>query len=360
MSNREIDAASPRLVASRDHAAAQPPLKGRQLSVALARVLLSEWLTAVATVFGIVAVTVVLLLLAHRRYTSTASFVVEAAPSAGMSSAMAIISQLNPNLAGGDSPKFYVDLIQSRPVLEGLLALHPAESCGDADHRSVLDRLDPSGDTPLEQRASGLETMRSRVGSSYDLRTGVISVSVEAECPRLAKELTDSLIAAINAFNVDRRQTRAKLRRQFSEERASEAENSLRAAEDEQAAFLATNRVIASPQLKLANDRLERRVSMRSEIATALRREASTARLDEINSIPVITVIEPADVPVKASYPKRRVIAVLVAMLAGILGVGLALIRGLMRNQPADGDPDVATLRADARRLLTALKPRAR
>src|SRR5690242_11481183 len=59
--------------------------------------------------FGIVAASVAVLgigalLLIPRRYTSTTAFVVEAAPTAGLSSAMAIISQLNPNLAGGDSP----------------------------------------------------------------------------------------------------------------------------------------------------------------------------------------------------------------------------------------------------------------
>src|SRR5690348_10820201 len=62
--------------------------------------LVTAGLMLVASLLGI--------LMIPRRYTSEASFVVEAPTNGALSSAMAVISQLNPNLAGGDSPKFYV------------------------------------------------------------------------------------------------------------------------------------------------------------------------------------------------------------------------------------------------------------
>ena len=332
----------------------RPPAHSDLLPASL-ELLSRQWRIVVGVPIVVLVIVVAVLLALPRRYTSDASFIVESAPNASMGGAMAIISQLNPNLAGGDSPKFYVDLVQSRPVLESLLALVPREHCGQTGAPTVLDRLDPAGDTPLQRLANGVHTLADRVGASYDLRTGVIAVSVEADCPLLAKELTDSLISAVNSFNVDRRQTRAKLRREFAECQATEAENALRTAEDQLASFLATNRVIASPQLQLENDRLQRRVSTRNEIASTLRRDASTARLDEINSMPALTVIDPPDVPIRASYPKRRLVAAAAALAACVIGLLAAIAAAIVAPPPPDAS--AAALRYHAmgrpfRRLL--------
>jgi uncharacterized protein involved in exopolysaccharide biosynthesis len=184
----------------------------------------------------------------------------------------------------------------------------------------------------------------------------VIGVSVEADCPLLAKELTDSLIAAVNSFNVDRRQTRAKMRREFAETQASQAEAALRAAEDQLASFLATNRVIASPQLQLENDRLQRRVSMRNEVAMTLRREASTARLDEINSMPALTVIDPPDTPIRASYPKRRLVAAAAAFVALLIGVIAGLLAALAREPAPDASAAALRYHSMGRHLLRRVR----
>jgi Uncharacterized protein involved in exopolysaccharide biosynthesis len=96
-----------------------------ELIRALLELLAGQWRIVVSVPIVVMVAVGAALLLMPRRYTSSASFIVEAAPNGGMVGAMAIISQLNPNLAGGDSPKFYVDLVQSRPVLENLLALVP-------------------------------------------------------------------------------------------------------------------------------------------------------------------------------------------------------------------------------------------
>ena len=353
----ETDAAPPALTPS--------PRRGERdegahadLMPAVIELIARQWRLAIIVPIVVMIIVVAILLALPRRYTSNASFLVESAPNGTMGGALAIISQLNPNLAGGDSPKFYVDLVQSRPVLENMLRLTPREHCGGPGHPTVLERLHPSGKTELERMASGVETLSGRVGSSYDLRTGVIGVSVEADCPLLAKELTDSLIAAVNTFNVDRRQTRAKLRREFAEDRATEAEAAQRSAEDQLAGFLGTNRMVASPQLKLENDRLERRVAMRSDIATTLRREASTAKLDEINSMPALTVIDPPDTPIRASYPKRRVVAAAATFAALFLGLVVALLASLVLRPPLGASAPALRYHAMARSALRTVRRR--
>ena len=324
---------------------------------AVRQLLLARWKLAGAVAASIFIVGIVVLVLIPRRYTSHGSFVVEAAPTGGLSGAMAIISQLNPNMAGGDSPKFYVDLVGSRPVREHLLMLVPRAQCGSSG-RSVLQIISGRGNDPTNL-AKTVERLRHRVSSGYDLRTGVISVGVEADCPELARELTDSLIASVNSFNIDRRQTRAKLRREFSEQRAREADSALQSAENALSSFQAANRVITNPRLELDADRLRRRISEREEMASTLRREASSARLEEINSIPALTVVEPPDTPIRPSYPKRRVAAAMLLVIALGFGIAVVLLLFIVSAVPPVAAPAVQRLHRELRMLLAHGSPAA-
>jgi uncharacterized protein involved in exopolysaccharide biosynthesis len=254
-------------------------------------------------------------------------------------------------MAPGASPRFYADLVTSRPLLDALLGLRPAETCGGGARRMLLERLDAGGRTPAESLFLARKALAARLEGDFDLRTGVVTASIEADCPALARELLDSVLAQLNTFNVERRQTRAKLRRVFAEEQVAGAESELRRAEADLAAFLSSNRAIESPALKIESDRLQRRVTMREELAATLRRDFEAARLEEINSTPALTVIEPPDLPARASFPRRRLLFALLAVLSLAIAAGTVLLRVALDQAPPDASPDFARLHQALRRL---------
>jgi hypothetical protein len=67
--------------------------------------------------------------------------------------------------------------------------------------------------------------------------------------------------------------------------------------------------------------RLRRQVEVANEIYLTLRREFESARIDEVNDTPVITVVDAAVPPRLRSWP-RRTLMMAVAMFVGI-GFGL-------------------------------------
>ena len=71
--------------------------------------------------------------------------------------------------------------------------------------------------------------------------------------------------------------------------------------------------------------RLRRQVEVRQELYLTLRREYETARIEEVNDTPVITVIDSALVPQRKSRPNRPLWAVLALMLSGMFAVFSAL-----------------------------------
>ena len=51
--------------------------------------------------------------------------------------------------------------------------------------------------------------------------------------------------------------------------------------------------------------RIRRQVEIRQEVYLTLRREYETARIEEVNDVPIITVVDAAVPPVEKSWPKR-------------------------------------------------------
>jgi len=291
--------------------------------------------------FIVGVLTIVAVLVVPRRYQATVSFKYESGGGMELPSAVAgLVSQLNlGGLQSGESPQFYADLVTSRPILDSLLALRPQATCDMPGDASYLEMLDLGGRSLADSQYRARKRLSDRIDTDVNLRTGVIRAAVEAECPALAVELADSLVAALNAFNVGTRQSTAHEKRVFAEERVAEADSMLRRAEDAQEAFLKRNRQFSSPELQFQNARLERQVDQWQDIATALRRQYENARLEEVNSTPVITVIEPPATPVRPSWPKRRLIVIGATLFAGLVGLAAAVGRTLMAPLPSDASP---------------------
>jgi uncharacterized protein involved in exopolysaccharide biosynthesis len=292
---------------------------------------------------------VIAVLLINKRYQTDISFIYESSNNLELPSAvMGIVSQLNLGRAKpSESPQFYAALIDSRPVLNSLLVMRPQHSCGSQGGTRLVDLLGVSGKNLEDSLSNGRRVLEKRVATEIDLRTAIVSVTVEAGCPHLAAELADSLVAALNDFNIRSRQSTAKTRRLFVEERVADAEASLREAENALESFLRRNRSFEqSPELSFQSTRLQRRVEHWQEMSTELRRQYESARIEEVNSTPVVTIIEPPAVPTRPSWPKRRMIVALAAFVGTILGSGFAIARTLTSPLSPDAPADLRGLHA--------------
>ena len=105
-------------------------------------------------------------------------------------------------------------------------------------------------------------------------------------------------------------------------QRVGTVEQELRDAEEALKRFYQANRSWQqSPQLTFEEGELRRQVDLRQELYRSLRREYETARIEEVNDTPVITVIDAAVVPQRKSGPSRRLWALAAFVLSGVLAV---------------------------------------
>jgi uncharacterized protein involved in exopolysaccharide biosynthesis len=226
---------------------------------------------------------------------------------------------------GGDpnqSPLFYAELAKSRELLRQVLLERFAASAEPSDSAVLLDIMKVSG-ADIELRLDrGVRKLSRAILVDVDNLTNIVTIKVDASTPRLAQQVANRLFQRVNAFNLRTRQSQARERRRFAQERRDSAAAGLVAAEGELASWLRQNRIFeTSPRLVFERQQLQRQVDLHQEMFVTLSRELETARIEEVNSTPLITQIDPAVAPVRQVRPNHLVWASIGLLLGGLAGL---------------------------------------
>jgi uncharacterized protein involved in exopolysaccharide biosynthesis len=292
---------------------------------------------------GLAAIVGTLALLGKRTYSSTARFMPETSESS-LSQLSGLAATFGVSVLPteeGASPSFYSELLQSRDVLRETVETRYAFRVGaDSMRGTLVDLFRIRGTSPEVRRDLAAKVLLKSTDVTVDHETGTVDLKVKTPWAELSQEVASRMIELVSDFNLHRRQTKAGAERRFVEARVAEARDSLRAAEERLEGFLQRNRVYqTAPQLQFEHDRLQRAVTMQQQVYTTLAQSYEAARIDEVRNTPVITVVEPPDLPPK---PDSR-LALVKALLAGILGLAigacLAAARRAFARAPAAREP---------------------
>jgi len=284
----------------------------------------------VAICLAVTAVGIAVALSWPPKYSAVASFIPEqTSPSRLPSSLGSLASQFGVSL-GADplqSGRFYAEVLLSRRVVERVLQSRyavPESPSAGSDSASLLDILRIQGRDSLERLQTGVKKLRAATSVAPDLRTNIVTLTVATPDPFLAAAVTNRFVEIVNEFNTRIRQSQAGRRRSFTEQHADSAERELRAAEDRLKSFYEQNRSWQqSPKLQYRLGQLQRQVDIEKEVYLTLRRDLETARIDEVNDLPLISVIDLA-VPSRERKPKRSLIVVASLLLGLVLSSAYA------------------------------------
>ncbi len=282
-----------------------------------------EWRILVGVPVAFVLLGVVVALLIPRTYVATTTFAPEQRSGTNLPSGLgALAGQFGVALPSeaSTSPRFYAELVKSRTLLEGvLLSQVPVPGGSQGDSTRLLDLLDRGGNSPADSLFRGVRRLTDLVYVNVGSRTNIIGLSVEARDPAVAATVANRFVTLVEQFNLTARRSQARQRRIFVEGQMALGEEALRAAERQLEQFYEANRSYRqSPQLMSVEGRLQRQIQVRQEVYLTLRRDYESSRIDEVNDVPAITIIDSATPPTRKSKPRRTLI-----VLGFLLGGGM-------------------------------------
>ena len=170
-----------------------------------------------------------------------------------------------------------------------------------------------------------------------DPKTGIVTISVDAEEPQLAAGIANAIVEELKTYNQNVRTSRAKENRVFIEKRLAETEEALTGAEETLKIFRERNRMFDAPELQLVQGRLTREVTIQQEIFITLKKQHELAKIEEIKETPVVNVLDPAVAPLLRTRPKRKQTVMLAGVVSLFLGVFMAFVLQYTENVKQDG-----------------------
>ena len=285
------------------------------------------WRRILGTGAGLGLLAVAGLLLTGRMYSSYAKFLPQTTPGA-LARLSGLAAQLGlqvPAGEQGETPQFYADLVNS----EGLLlrvAVSPLLDRSGRVQTAVTFLKVEEGDSGRTVMVAA-RRLKEMVRTAVNVKTGVVTVTVSTRDPSISLGLANGIMAELEEFNVERRQSQATAERLFLQRRLDSARVELRASEDRLQQFLDQNRDYRNaPRLNFAYDRLFRQVTARQDIVTLLSQSFEQARLTEVRDTPVFTILER---PRGASLPDDRYVllkVILAVVVGAIVGTATAVV----------------------------------
>jgi len=266
-------------------------------------------------------------LLLPNRYDSSATFIAQKSSS---SLVPAGLQGLAASFGIGEdndySPKFYADLVASRPILLAAITKGYRVPSGDSTRVADYVSIEHLNDvTPALATEAALKDLAKRVTARADARTNIVTVSVQARYPTLARDILTRLLQSLDSLNINFRQEQSRGLRMFYETRVRDAQRQLDSTETELQHFLERNRTIQnSPLLTFEQDRLQRTLDIKRAVYTTIIQQYEQARLEEARNVPTLTVLAEPYVPIKKSGPPRR----LIVSLGALVGLGILWLQG--------------------------------
>ena len=303
-------------------------------------------LTGLGTLLGLVVALLSPSLYRAQTKIVPSSFLSSGSELAGISPLRLAASQFNLGSLGGTPyglSLLFPQVLSSRDfMLRILTRKYPLK---DGQETGLPEYLGIKEKDPERRLQRTVNVMRSILKTTYDIKSGVTTISVTVKDPNLAAALANAAVEELDRFNRELKTTHAGETVGFIGKRLAEIQGQLTSAEETLKTFRDRNRqVLGSPQLMMEEARLLRDVATNEQLFITLKTQYEVARIEQAKNVPDIAVLEKAAPPVQRASPRRRRILVLWAVLSGCSSVvavfameWIAGIRTRLAGTPSSG-----------------------
>lgn len=240
-----------------------------------------------------------------------------------------------PTSGNDESVDFYAELAKSNELLREL-AKSPYRvevEKGKFVTGTIVELYRIKGKNDEEKLLRATDLLRQSTSAGAHVKANLVTLRTVLRWPDLAVGVNRRLLDLINEFNVKKRRTSASAEREFVEARLAASRMELRQAEGALQQFREQNRgMLGAPQLATQSARLERQVTLETQVYQGLATAYEQVRLEEVRNTPLVTVVDGPEHSAKRAGGSLKINALIAMMVGLLLGVGVAFVREFLRR----------------------------
>ena len=202
----------------------------------------------------------------------------------------------------------------------------------DVDTGGPSEYVDPSIVRLSKEKFQIIENFRERIIVEADEITGLISISIDMPHPQTAAIyahlLKENLTERATEYKLEKLQDNLKfLQAQHDEKKAEYREKQLALAN-----FVDKNQNIRSSVYQTNYQNLRNEVNAAFELYRGMVIQLEQVKATVAEETPVFTVLEPIQIPIEKSRPRRGLTVVIFAFLGGVLGCAIVLGKEILKE----------------------------
>ena len=237
-----------------------------------------------------------------------------------------------PSSNQGEKRLLYPDIIKSRTFAKSLLK-RKFDTQKYGPQKTLLhiinNGIEINSSELYNKEYKSVDAILGMINVREDFETGICTIDVTFTDPKFACDIANAITDELDSYQREYNNSKISETRQFIEDRILQTEKDLRTFEEKLKNFRARNRRIEnSPALLLEQQRLSREVAVLIGVFTTLKQQLETVKIEEVKESNYVIIIDPAEIPLNRSKPRKTFMVV----LAGILGIGLGVFLGFIRE----------------------------
>jgi uncharacterized protein involved in exopolysaccharide biosynthesis len=162
---------------------------------------------------------------------------------------------------------------------------------------------------------------------------GKINIAVEMPEPLATAQLTNIVYQNLTKYLVSNKTQKASKDFEFISIQTNEAKFRFIAAQERLANFRDANRNIITSSFRMGEDRLQNEYTLAFNVYNGLAQQLEQAKIKVQEKTPVFKVLNPVQVPLEKSKPKRGIILFAMIFVGGFVGIGIVYFKQIYKLQ---------------------------
>jgi uncharacterized protein involved in exopolysaccharide biosynthesis len=170
-----------------------------------------------------------------------------------------------------------------------------------------------------KDQMSVIENMQQRVSVLLNEETGVINLTVEMPDPNAAAQVGKTSIGLLKEYMTNYRTRKAQEDLRYAQEQLRDVKHRFEEAQNQLADFRDSNQNLATAKAQTREQRLQSEYDLAFNVYNSVAQRVEQAKMKVQEQTPVVSILQPVQVPIEESSPKRKLILLIFTIL-GILG----------------------------------------
>lgn len=166
-----------------------------------------------------------------------------------------------------------------------------------------------------------------------DKKNGDVTISARMPEALAAAQVVDAVQNLLQKYVIELKLQKAEVNYEYIKQRYDEAKVVFEQKQEEYAKFQDANKVLTSALSKAKEEQIRSEFNVAKDLFNQLTTQLVQAEMKIKEDIPILTVVEPVQVPLERSKPQRVKILFIWCFLGGVLGCGLILGGDWLKGQ---------------------------